>query len=451
VRFERKGTASAVQNQKFLGKGAAVPSGRLSRFARFGGLATGVAGGMLINGARQIAKGKRPSISELLLTPATAIKVTHQLSQLRGAAMKIGQLLSMDAGEMLPPELSDILGQLRAEAQHMPRGQLQAVLNRNWGRGWEERFDHFGFAPIAAASIGQVHRATTKDGRDLAIKVQYPGVRQSIDSDVNNVASLMKLSGLVPDTIDIAPLLAEAKRQLHQEADYEQEAGYLEQFGALLDAAPEFAVPTLHSDLTTDNVLAMSYIESVPIETLTAAPQDERDRVVTLLIDLLLRELFDYGLMQTDPNFANYRYNGETGQLVLLDFGATRTILPESAARYRRLMQTGLAGDATGAREAMIAIGFFDEQTQPKHQNAVMTMFEMAMAPLRAGGKFDFGDNSMMAELRDQGMAIAAARDFWHIPPVETLFLQRKFGGMYLLASKLKARIAVKALMERYT
>jgi predicted unusual protein kinase regulating ubiquinone biosynthesis (AarF/ABC1/UbiB family) len=96
VRFERKGTASAVQNQKFLGKGAAVPSGRLSRFARFGGLATGVAGGMLINGARQIAKGKRPSISELLLTPATAIKVTHQLSQLRGAAMKIGQLLSMD-------------------------------------------------------------------------------------------------------------------------------------------------------------------------------------------------------------------------------------------------------------------------------------------------------------------------------------------------------------------
>ncbi len=77
-------------------------------------------------------------------------------------------------------------------------------------------------------------------------------------------------------------------------------------------------------------------------------------------------------------------------------------------------------------------------------------MFEMAMAPLRAGGKFDFGDNSVMAELRDQGMAIAAARDFWHIPPVETLFLQRKFGGMYLLASKLKARVAVKALMERH-
>ncbi len=99
-----------MPDQKFLGKGAAVPSGRLSRFARFGGLATGVAGGMLLNGARQIAQGKRPSVSELLLTPANAIKVTHQLSQLRGAAMKIGQLMSMDAGELLPPELSDILG-----------------------------------------------------------------------------------------------------------------------------------------------------------------------------------------------------------------------------------------------------------------------------------------------------------------------------------------------------
>ena len=439
-----------MPDQKFLGKGAAVPSGRLSRFARFGGLATGVAGGMLVNGARQIAQGKRPSISELLLTPANAIKVTHQLSQLRGAAMKIGQLMSMDAGEMLPPELSDILGKLRAEAQHMPRGQLHAVLNRNWGKGWEDRFESFGFAPIAAASIGQVHRATTKDGRDLAIKVQYPGVRQSIDSDVNNVASLMKLSGLVPDNIDIAPMLAEAKRQLHQEADYAQEAQYLARFGALLGGAPEFVVPALHSDFTTDSVLAMSYIESVPVETLTTAPQAERDRIVTLLIDLLLRELFEYGLMQTDPNFANYRYDPATEQLVLLDFGATRDISPESAARYQRLMKAGLEDNSAAAREAIIAIGFFDQHTQPQHQNAVMAMFEMAMAPLRAGGAFDFGDNSVMAGLRDQGMAIAKARDFWHIPPIETLFLQRKFGGIYLLASKLKARVAVKALMERW-
>jgi predicted unusual protein kinase regulating ubiquinone biosynthesis (AarF/ABC1/UbiB family) len=439
-----------VPDQKFLGKGTAVPSGRLSRFARFGGLATGVAGGMLLNGARQIAQGKRPSISELLLTPANAIKVTHQLSQLRGAAMKIGQLMSMDAGEMLPPELSDILGKLRAEAQHMPLGQLHAVLNRNWGKGWEGRFESFGFAPIAAASIGQVHRATTKDGRDLAIKVQYPGVRQSIDSDVNNVASLMKLSGLVPDTIDIAPMLAEAKRQLHQEADYAREAQYLARFGELLGSAPEFAVPALHSDFTTDSVLAMSYIESVPVETLTTAPQAERDRIVTLLIDLLLRELFEYGLMQTDPNFANYRYNLATEQLVLLDFGATRAISPESVARYQRLMKAGLEADSAAAREAIIAIGFFDQHTQPQHQNAVMAMFEMAMAPLRGGGAFDFGDSSVMTGLRDQGMAIAKARDFWHIPPIETLFLQRKFGGMYLLASKLKAWVAVKALMEQY-
>jgi predicted unusual protein kinase regulating ubiquinone biosynthesis (AarF/ABC1/UbiB family) len=439
-----------VPDQKFLGKGAAVPSSRLSRFARFGGLATGVAGGMLLNGARQVAQGKRPSISELLLTSANAIKVTHQLSQLRGAAMKIGQLMSMDAGELLPPELSDILGKLRADAQHMPRGQLQAVLNRNWGKGWEDRFTSFGFAPIAAASIGQVHRATTKDGRDLAIKVQYPGVRQSIDSDVNNVASLIKLSGLVPDTLDVAPMLAEAKRQLHQEADYVQEAAYLVRFGTLLGGAPEFAVPALHSDFTTDSVLAMSYVESVAIETLTTASQAERDRIVTLLIDLLLRELFDYGLMQTDPNFANYRYDLATGQLVLLDFGATRDIMPEAAVRYRLLMQAGLAGDHITARETMISIGFFDERTQQQHQNAVMAMFEMAMAPLRAGGAFDFGDNNVMAGLRDQGLKIASARDFWHIPPIETLFLQRKFGGMYLLASKLKARIDVKTLMERW-
>ena len=205
----------------------AVPSGRLSRLARFGGLASGVAGGMLAEGARQFSQGRRPSVGDLLLTPANAVRVTEQLAQLRGAAMKVGQLISMDAGEMLPPELSDILARLRADARPMPQVQLKAALNRRWGRGWESRFTRFDFDPIAAASIGQVHRAQTLAGEDLAIKVQYPGVRNSIDSDVDNVATLLRLSGLLPRELDISPLLGEAKRQLHEEADYEREGQHL--------------------------------------------------------------------------------------------------------------------------------------------------------------------------------------------------------------------------------
>jgi len=158
---------------------SAVPSGRLSRFAKLGSLATGVAGGMLAEGARQIAKGNRPKARDMLLTPGNAKRITDQLAQLRGAAMKVGQLMSMDTGDLLPPEMTEVLARLRSDAKSMPLSQLNKVLEDNWGKSWNLKFKQFSFEPVAAASIGQVHSAHTKDGRHLALKIQYPGVRES--------------------------------------------------------------------------------------------------------------------------------------------------------------------------------------------------------------------------------------------------------------------------------
>jgi predicted unusual protein kinase regulating ubiquinone biosynthesis (AarF/ABC1/UbiB family) len=431
-------------------RGRAVPSGRLARFARFGGMATGVAGGMIVDGARQLAQGKRPGLAELLLTPANARKITGQLANLRGAAMKMGQLLSMDGGDLLPPELSDILARLRADAQHMPVRQLETVLNTEWGRGWRARFARFDVRPIAAASIGQVHRAQTRDGRDLAIKIQYPGVRASIDSDVGNVGTLLKLSGLVPASIETAPLLTEARRQLHEEADYDREATSLARFGSLLADAGDYEVPALHRDLTTRNVLAMDFVSGVAVESLADAPQTVRDRVMHLAIALLLRELFDFGLMQTDPNFANFRYNPATERLVLLDFGATRAFGDEISAPYRRLLVAGLDGNRAKAEAAMLEIGFFSAEVPDHHRAAIVGMFETAMAPLRRDGWFDFADRAIVEHIRDEGLALAADRNVWHIPPIDTLFLQRKFAGVYLLGSRLKARVDMATLLAPY-
>ncbi len=431
-------------------RSSAIPTGRLGRLSRFGGLAASIAGSMLVDGARQFAAGKRPGIADLLLTPANALKITDKLSQLRGAAMKMGQLLSMDSGDILPRELSDVFARLRADASHMPAKQLDGVLIREWGRDWRQKFTRFDVRPIAAASIGQVHRAVTRDGRMLAVKIQYPGIRASIDSDVDNVATLIRLSGQVPAALDIAAMLAEAKRQLHEEADYAREAECLAQFGALLADAPDYQVPALHRDFTTANVLAMDFVPGVAVESLADAPQPLRDRVMTLSLALLLRELFEFGLMQTDPNFANYRYNAESGRLVLLDFGATRAFAPEVGERYRQLMLAGLAGDRASAVAAMIDIGFFGADTPQKHQDSIVTMFDTAMAPLRTTGQFDFSDTSMVASIRDDGLAMAKDRDFWHIPPIDTLFLQRKFAGLYLLGSRLKAKVDMTALLMPY-
>ncbi len=322
-----------------------VPSSRISRFSRLSAMTAGVAGNMAVNGLAQLAQGQRPAMRDLLITPQNITRITEKLAQMRGAAMKIGQLVSMDTGEFLPPEMAQIMARLRDNAHTMPPTQLRQVLNTQWQKNWLSAFAKFDVRPIAAASIGQVHRARLKDGRDLAIKVQYPGVAGSIDSDVANVGALLRMSGLIPKGFALAPYLEEARKQLHQETDYTREGQYLARFGALLADAPAFTMPAFIPEWSTPQILAMSYVEGAPIEEAFAQPEDERRRIADALIGLTLRELFDEGLMQSDPNFANYRYDPKTGQIILLDFGATCELNPTVVAQYRALLAAGLGED----------------------------------------------------------------------------------------------------------
>ena len=424
----------------------AVPSGRAARVGQFGRLAATVGGGMIAEGVRRLAAGERPRMRNLLLTPGNVRALADRLSHLRGAAMKLGQMISMDAGDFLPPELAHVMAGLRDNAHHMPPQQLQQVLAAQWGKDWRTRFQRFEPRPIAAASIGQVHRATTRDGRLLAIKVQYPGVRASIDADVDNVATLLRVSGLLPKELDVTPLLAEAKRQLAEEADYDREGAQMALFGQLLADDPALVVPLLDKGFTTANVLAMSFVEGQPIESLVTAPQAIRDAVMTKLIGLVLRELFEFGVMQTDPNFANYRFQPETGRLVLLDFGATRAVPPETALAYRRLLQAGLDADRMAVRSSAMTAGFIGQGAFDGHGDSVDRMIDVIVTELHRPGLFDFSDRRFVGTLRDEGATIVGDKAAWHIPPTDLLFVQRKISGTALLAARLDARVNVRAL-----
>lgn len=425
-----------------------VPSARLSRLASFGHLAGGIAGGVLAEGARRLAAGERPQMSDLLLTPGNARRVTEQLSRLRGAAMKLGQMISLDAGDLLPAELTAILARLRDSAHYMPPAQLNQVLIAEWGKDWRRRFTRFEATPIAAASIGQVHRAQLPDGRVVAIKVQYPGVAASIDADVDNVATLLRLSSLLPASLDIAPLLHEAKQQLREEADYHREAEQMRRYAALLGNHPDFIVPVPVDELSSDRILAMDFIAAQPIESLQSADQATRDRAMGALLELVLRELFEFGFMQTDPNFANYRWQAERGRIVLLDFGAARPVPADTTAAYRRLMLAGLADDSAALTAALLDVGFVSPITLERHRPALDAMIAVLMQHLGRPGLFDFADRSFVDQVRREAETIAADRAAWHVPPADTLFVQRKVSGTALLAVRMAARLPLRDMVS---
>lgn len=427
-----------------------VPTNRLSRFTGLATLAGRVAGGMLAEGARQLAQGNRPSSKSMLLTPANIKRVTDQLAHMRGAAMKMGQLLSMDSGELLPAELTELLARLRANANPMPAKQLSQVLRQELGEDWQQHFADFSFKPMAAASIGQVHQAYHDNGDKLAVKIQYPGVKTSIDSDVDNVASLLKLSGLIPAVVEYQSLLTEAKKQLKNEADYLQEAHYLQRYRQYLASDDAFLVPEVYPALSSANILIMSYVAGEPIETLQAAPQAERDRVLGLMFSLFFRELFEFKLVQTDPNFANYLYNRQSQQLVLLDFGACRDYSEQISNGYRALFASACNNNLAGMEQALTKIGFFSQNILAAQKTAVLNLVELACEPLRQSSAFDFGHSDLALRLRQAGTALSMQQNYWHSPPADALFLHRKIAGLYLLAARIGARVNVRQLLEPY-
>jgi len=427
-----------------------VPASRISRLMQLGRLGSGIAGAVVGEGLRQISNGNRPTATDLLLTPANARRLADRLSEMRGAAMKVGQLLSMEAGDILPDPLPDMLSRLRDQAHAMPLGQVADVLDNAWGADWKSKFSRFHFTPIAAASIGQVHEAETKDGRHLAIKIQYPGIAQSIDSDLNNVVALFRMFRLLPAGLDIEPLLEEAKRQLHAEADYHAEAEHLRSYASYLGSQPGFRVPSVADDLTTQTVLAMDYVDGEPIEMLANSPRESREKVAERLTKLALRELFDWRLMQTDPNFANFRYRSESDEVILLDFGAARRFDAALVEAFRTLVDASLGGDESAVERAAMAVGYLGPEDAPAYRRAVVDMVSIAAEPARFPGAYDFATSDLSERLSQHVMGMHTEQNFGRLPPPDMLYIHRKLGGLYLLLKRINSRVPIAELITPY-
>ncbi|MFT7431322.1 MAG: putative unusual protein kinase regulating ubiquinone biosynthesis (AarF/ABC1/UbiB family) [Colwellia sp.] len=196
--------------------------------------------------------------------------------------------------------------------------------------------------------------------------------------------------------------------------------------------------------------MAMSFLDGIPIEQLVDAPQKTRDHVMSQLMRLFFKELFDFQLVQTDPNFANYQYCQETQKIVLLDFGATRIYTSQMAEGYRQLMQSAIHYDKVKIRQAILDIGLIRQDLPEKVQQNITDLAYMACEPLYAESPYDFAGSDLSSRLQHQGMQLGLEKEYAHTPSANAIFLHRKLGGLFLLAIKLKAKVDMQSLFAPY-
>jgi predicted unusual protein kinase regulating ubiquinone biosynthesis (AarF/ABC1/UbiB family) len=432
-------------------KRSAVPASRLGRIVRFGLMGGELALGAVLGTARQLSRGNRFDLASAVLTPGNAERLARRLATLRGPAMKLGQILSLQGEDIIPEEFGNALAMLRSQGYSMPDAQLKRVLGREYGKGWQQKFEQFDFEPVAAASIGQIHRVVKQGGRELALKIQYPGVARSVDSDVDNLASLLRSLVFLPVSVDVTALATEAKRQLKLETDYEAEARNLDRYRRMLADLPDVIVPRVDRSLTTRRILAMDWIDGEPLEALASEsiPQARRNAAARLLQEIMFREIFEFRFVQSDANIANYLHLPATQQLALLDLGSTVQFTAELVEGYRRICRAVLAGNEAGIRAGALEIGYVrPDDPEPMIRNAV-EIIGLACEPIAQRGPYDFAASRLAVRMRDRGLAAAFGTGL-RSPPAETMFLHRKLIGTFLVCARLHAHVNVHAVVRRY-
>ncbi|KAJ3369039.1 hypothetical protein HDU91_000150 [Kappamyces sp. JEL0680] len=341
-------------------------------------------------------------------------------------------------------------------ADYLPESQLERVLRQTWGADWRTQFQEFTMVPFAAASIGQVHRAVLLDGSRVAVKVQYPGVQKSIDSDLDNLVMLLSMGQLLPKGLYLDNTIRVARQELKVECDYVHEADAMIRFASLLASRgldQHFYVPRVYKELSRQNVLVTEFVEGVTIDRATVLPQEKRDALGSRLLDLCLSELFVFRYMQTDPNWSNFLYDVDQDKINLIDFGAAREFSKPFTDSYLQLLKAGAEKDRDSAIKYSIDLGFLtgleSEAMLAAHTNSLFTLAQPFNAESSDNGVYNFAKAGALTSTVKSDIPVML-RERLKPPPDETYSLHRKLSGCFLLCTKLESRIDCASQFRAY-
>lgn len=434
----------------------AVPSSRFSRAAGIVSLGIGLAIGSVGELARQnldFAQGNKQEKMKnrsVILSESNSERIASTLCRMRGAALKLGQMLSIQDESILPPHLSSALERVRNQADVMPWDQIESVLSSELGSNWREKFSDFDEKPFAAASLGQVHKAVLKSsGESVAVKVQFPGVAESIDSDLQNLKRLSLLTGIFPRGLYLDNIVEVMKVELAEECDYEREAAYQTKFKELLsEDSDAFYVPKVIVDASSKRVLTTELAPGLPVDrVLRRLPQGKRNALGRNLLRLTLRELCEFRLMQTDPNFSNYLYDENRDRLVLLDFGATRSYGDNFVDDYVELMWAASNSDRTKILDYSKKLGFLTGSESQEMLNAHIEAGLEVGRPFQRALPFHFGKSKISNQVGKHGDTFMKER--LSPPPNEVYSLHRRLSGAYMMCIKMDAVFPCRDLLEQ--
>jgi predicted unusual protein kinase regulating ubiquinone biosynthesis (AarF/ABC1/UbiB family) len=426
-----------------------LPTGAAGRLVRIGVMGAGVLGRNALGGLRKLGAGPERRLEiDRQTHEANAARIFDAMTQMKGAFMKLGQMLSVQAPSLPEPYLRR-LADLQWEAPPMHGTLVRMAFRNEMGRFPEEAFAEFEREAFAAASLGQVHRGRLASGERVAVKIQYPGIDRSIESDFANLKTMLSTIRLSREQYgEVWAAVEEVRRHFRRELDYRLEADTIDEFRRLLRDRGDVRVPRVFRERSARRVLTMEYLEGRHLRDYLRArpPQAERDEVGTRLLDLFFRQAFDFGILHADPHPGNYLFM-DGGRLGLLDFGCAKEFERPFMEGHKTLFRVPI-GDAASLERHYRKFGFYDEADprRDEKREALLRMQRVDLSKYHEDRSFDFGDAAHLREVIGGLQKLVrlglTTRGF-------VLYVRAKI-GLYGLLHQLGARVNCYAVLRRY-